>query len=219
MAIAKCGIKQEHYLITGEINEQTDQVCMSIMAISRQAKSRYMEKSVVAAYDQFEGIGDEKSYPDALEMSNLHLLPMVGRRMLRGCSQTENKLLLCIAVPRACKGCMKIAGGWGSSANETPIEHQNTFSLPASIRIVRRTRELVSIHGWTVCDSSRGLLMDNLDLQPRSTCEVRLSSLEGCLSGIPNMDPCTSGYSPSSNAGYRRMSVRSFEAITNTVMV
>lgn len=42
-------------MIVGEINEQTDQDCMFMMALSL-VIARYMEKSVVAAYDKYEGI-------------------------------------------------------------------------------------------------------------------------------------------------------------------
>lgn len=42
-------------MIVGEINEQTDQDFISMMALSL-AIARYMEKSVVATYDKYEAI-------------------------------------------------------------------------------------------------------------------------------------------------------------------
>lgn len=95
---------------------------------------------------------------------------------------------------------MKIWFAGGRGACMLKQQHHNIFSTRCDSNCPTHAKGRVSIQRRKIGGKGGGSLMDNWTCSFRSACDMRLSSLGECHHGIPNRDPCISGYSPSSNA-------------------
>lgn len=139
------------------------------------------------------------------------------------CSQAEKRLLLCLPVSclrRECEACMKCgSGGIGERSHvETRPSQQKFFTRLDSNRPTH-AKESPSSDGqfasnvvvpcWAIgLAASRGMQYEDVESRTAFTRKTQSRCLH-----------FTSECSPSRNAGYRRRSVRSNEAIASTVMV